>query len=283
MIGRFSRLRVSIRVAMMLVVVGVATAAGKWAWMAYFSPTHRWLRAIRDPDQGHVRWGIAGQALRGKDPAVSPELATAALIEALKDPNWNVRGDAAAVLGQGGSKAEPAIPALIAALRDREVEVRKGAAGSLGEIIAGGGQGREWVIPALIGALSDRAAWVRQTAALELGSIVKPGDREAGAVIAALQSRLVDPSAGVRVWACGSLTRLGRGRECIPVLIEALDESETTVRAIAVATLADAGTGAAEAISALEARRRDEDNPIIRKVAEKALTSLRGGAESRGP
>jgi hypothetical protein len=146
-----------------------------------------------------------------------------------------------------------------------------------------GGRGREWVIPALIGALSDRAAWVRQTAALELGSIVKPGDRKAGAAVAALESRLVDPSPGVRVWACWSLTRLGRGRECIPVLIEALDESETTVRALAVATIADAGTGAAEAISALEARCRDEDNPIIRKEAEKALTYLRGGAESRGP
>jgi hypothetical protein len=65
-------------------------------------------------------------------------------------------------------------------------------------------------------------------------------------------------------------------------LIEALKESETEVRALAVATLADAGTGAEAAIRALEVRLRDEDNPIIRKVAEKALISLWGGAESRG-
>lgn len=62
-------------------------------------------------------------------------------------------------------------------------------------------------------------------------------------------------------------------------------ESETPVRALAVATLADAGTEAGEAIPALEAQLREEDNPIIRKELEKALTCLRGGAESqsRGP
>ena len=112
--------------------------------------------------------------------------------------------------------------------------------------------------------------------------IVKPGDPEVGAALAALESRLVNPSPGVRVSACWSLTRLGRGRECIPVLIEALKESKTEVRALAVATLADAGTGAAEAIAALEARLREEDNSIIREMAEKALAPLRGGAESRG-
>ena len=99
---------------------------------------------------------------------------------------------------------------------------------------------------------------------------------------AALEARLVDPNPGVRVAACWSLTRLGRGRECIPALIEALDESDTGVRSMAVLTLAAAGTGASEVIPALEARLRDEDNPNIRKDVEKALTSLRGGAESRG-
>ena len=134
----------------------------------------------------------------------------------------------------------------------------------------------------MIGTLSDRAAWVRETASLELGVIVKPGDQEAGITVGALELRLEDPSPGVRVSACWSLTRLGCGRECIPALIEALKESETPVRALAVATLAEVGSGAEVAIQALEARLRDEDNPIIRKEAEKALTSLGDGAGSRG-
>ncbi|WP_422929114.1 HEAT repeat domain-containing protein [Singulisphaera sp. PoT] len=273
-----------IRGVMILVAAaGVALAVGGWAWRAYFSPTHRWLRTVRDPDAGIGRWEKSGRALGGADPWVSPEMAASALIGALQSPRWNVRADAAAVLGHGGKKAEGAIPALIAALHDPEESVRAGALRSLGLIITGGGRGRDEVIPALIGSLRDRAAWVRQTAATELGVIVKPGDREANAVIVPLRSLREDRSPAAKVSACWALTRLGLGRECIPTLLGALDDPEMTVRALAVGTLAELGPGPPEAIKALEARLEAEDNPIILKEVEKALLNLRGEVETPGP
>lgn len=277
MLRRFSRLRVSIRGVMWLVALaGVTMGTGVWAWRSYFSPTHRWMRTIRDPDGGIGRWEYAKRALRGRDPSVSPALATSTLIDALRDSNWNVRSDAASVLGQGGKKAESAIPALIATLHDRRAMVRAGAVRSLEGIINDGGRGREEVIAALIGALTDQSVFVRQNAAMTLSSIIKTGDREADAAIAALESRLVDQSPAVRVSASWSLTRLGRGQECIPALIAALDESDTMVRSLATAALAAAKPGTAEAIDALEARIRDDDDSYIREQAEKALMRLKG-------
>lgn len=282
MIGRLLRPRFRVRGLMILVAAAaIVSATGVWVWRAYFSPTDLWLRTIRDPDAMGRRWEFASRAIRGQDPAVRPEMAVEALVGALTSPHWNVRADAAAALGLGGKRAQAAIPALIAALRDRQSIVRAGAARSMGAILVDGGQGRETILPALIAALNDRDDWVRWTAATELGVAVKPGDPEASDVVAALRSRLADTHPKVRVSACWSLTRLGRGRECLPVLIASLRESETEARILAVQTLADAGTEAAEAIPALEAQLRKEDNPIIVKEAERALDSLRGDAESQ--
>lgn len=280
MIGRLLRPRFRVRGLMILVAAAaIVSATGVWVWRTYFSPTDLWLRTIRDPEAMGRRWEFAARAIRGKDPAVGPEMAVEALVGALSFPHWNVRADAAAVLGQGGQRAQAAIPALIAATSDRNSSVRGCAVVSLGRILAAGGQGRQTIIPALIAALNDRVDGVRWAAAMELGQVVRPGDPEAGDVVAALRSRLADRRPRVRVWACWSLTRLGRGRECLPVLIASLKESEGETRILAVQTLADVGTGAAEAIPALEAQLGKEDNPIIVKEAERALDSLRGEHE----
>lgn len=282
MIGRLSRLRLSIRGVMVLTAVAaVALATGGWIWRSFFSPTHRWLRTVHDPDGGIGRWGIVMKALQGKDPAVSPELATSALIDALGDLDRNVRRDAASSLGLGARAAEPAVPALIAALHDPESEVRVGAARSLGGIIAAGGQGRERAIPALMEALGDRTYWVRQEAATALGLVVGAAEPEADDVSAALESRLADPKPIVRMSACWSLTRLGRVRRCLSVLIDGLQSPDMSARSLAVGTLADAGTVAAEAIPALEARLPIEDNAVILGEIEKLLARLQGEAESQ--
>ncbi len=279
MIGRMRRPRLSLRGAMILVAaVGLVLGVGLLLWRAAFSPAERWLRVVRNPDSG-FRYETAQEALLGRNSWVSPEMATGALIAALKDPNWNVRSDAACVLGRGGKRAEAAVPALIETMGDREDFVRAAAARSLATIILDGGRGREQVILELIGALGDRKHRVRGSAAYGLGSLVRPGDPDAGATIAALRARLADESPAVRVAACWSLIRLGHPRECVPVLIGAIDDPATEVRAFAVSTLGDTGVGTAEVIRALEARVRDEDNAIIQGEAQKALKRCSQGGK----
>lgn len=60
-----------------------------------------------------------------------------ALIEALQDENVYVRRDAARALGSFGSEAHSAVPALQAAQRDREASVRSAAAAALERIDPG--------------------------------------------------------------------------------------------------------------------------------------------------
>jgi hypothetical protein len=57
-----------------------------------------------------------------------------ALIEALKDKDVGIRQDAAIGLGSFGEQAKDAIPALQAAQRDRDVRVRKAADVALSRI-----------------------------------------------------------------------------------------------------------------------------------------------------
>lgn len=276
MIARLLQPRLSVRGLMVLIAVcGVLIASGLWTWREYFSPRHRWLRTIRDENAGIGRWEVAGRALTGRDPAVSPEMATAALIGALKDSHWNVRADAANSLSRGGRAADRAIPALIDALNDHEVSVRGSTARTLGWIIADGGRGRDRVIPALIASLRDVNPGIRATAAMSLGQIVKPADPGSGFVADALEQCLEDPKRSVRIHACWPLCRLGRGATCVPVLMEGLRDPDVSIRAMTVQLLAEAGPTARRAIPKLEALVRDEPNKIILNEALKTLTYLR--------
>lgn len=69
-----------------------------------------------------------------------------ALIAALKDPQADVRDRAAQALARMGPPAQEAVPALVAALNDTDWRVRRSAARALGQI----GPGAEAAVPALI-------------------------------------------------------------------------------------------------------------------------------------
>ena len=71
----------------------------------------------------------------------------------------------AEALEEIGSDARTAVPALIAALKDEDEEMRRAAAESLGEI------GDQAAVPALIEALKDNNKQVRLAATRALGKI----------------------------------------------------------------------------------------------------------------
>ena len=92
--------------------------------------TAHWLKQLRSSEPT-----IRLQAIRAlqdrKDDAAD---VVPALVEALKDDVIDVRRTAAGTLGSFGEKAIAAVPALMAALRDREPSVRKSAGQALKKI-----------------------------------------------------------------------------------------------------------------------------------------------------
>lgn len=114
------------------------------------------------------------------------------LIDALKDPDADIRRDAAWNLGNLGD--ERAIPALTEALKDQDDDVRFHVARNLGKF-------EEPAVPFLLDALEDPDEYVRRYAAWILGVI---GDDRA---IPALETALNDPSEYVRKGAEQALKR----------------------------------------------------------------------------
>ena len=102
------------------------------------------------------------------DPAVP------ALLSAMRDEDRRLCRTAARVLGRIGNKA--AVPALISALRDKHAAVRASAAEALGAI------GSSTAVEALQEALSDKSKHVRHKAQLALRNISTPEAMKAMAV-----------------------------------------------------------------------------------------------------
>ena len=118
------------------------------------------IDALKDPDE-EVRM-FAAYALWRTGPDARD--AVPALIDALKDGDGEVRNAAVHALGQIGPDARDAVPALIDALKGDDVFVRIAAADALGQM----GRG---AVPALIDALKDGDDRVRLEAADALESI----------------------------------------------------------------------------------------------------------------
>ena len=116
------------------------------------------LDQIKDPHDVTKR-AAAAQAL-GK---LRDRIAIPALLEALKDPHFDVRDNAAYALAELG---DPSVaPTLLALLRDPSRQIRKTAAKGLGMLRAAEG------VDALTEALGDSSYLVRKSAIRSLGQI----------------------------------------------------------------------------------------------------------------
>jgi HEAT repeat protein len=174
------------------------------------------------------------------------------------------------VVGLGTGDQE-AIPALVAALKSKEVSARRLAAEDLGQL---GPEGRA-AVPALTQALEDADGRVRVSAAEALWEI----ERKAGNAVPALVAALKDNDAGVRRAAVAALSGIGPdARAAVPSLAAALQDADRDVRRDAARALWRIGPEARSAAAALAAALRDADGNVRRSAAG-ALGTL--GPEAR--
>jgi len=177
------RFRPRFTVRRLMVVVAVS-AVLMAAWAAWFDPVRVWRRAVVDDENGLRRWEALNEMSRGRVP-VDVETALDTFDRALWSPSYRIRETAVRGLGRLGPSARPALSALIAAMADPEAEIRGQAAGALIVVLAPGDAGRAQAAPALMRLLGDHSPTVRMRAAT-------------------------------------TLVEFGRGRDALPVLLEAL-------------------------------------------------------------
>jgi HEAT repeat protein/beta-lactamase regulating signal transducer with metallopeptidase domain len=167
------------------------------------------IEALKDPDK-EVRETALSALAQLRDPRVFEPLSSA-----LKDTSPSIREQAAFGLGQ--LRDARAVEPLTAALKDTNADVREQAAFALGQIRARAAVG------ALSAALKDTDADVREQAVFALGQI-----RDASA-IDAIGPALHDPNASVREQAAFALGQI-RDRRAVDPLISALKDEKPDVR-----------------------------------------------------
>jgi len=178
------------------------------------------------------------------------------LLAALRDAEEDVRRKAAWVLGKIGDAA--AVPGLLAALHDADVDVRVAAAAALGQI------GDATAVPGLLAALHDADVDVRWTAARALERI---GD---AAAVPGRLAALGDADADVRWAAAVALGQIG-DNAAVPGLLAALGDADADVREAAAAALGEIGDAAA--VPGLLAALGDA-NADVREAAAAALGEI---------
>jgi HEAT repeat protein len=145
----------------------------------------------------------------------------AELVEDLRSP------DAAAVdraVRQLVEMGEPAVPALILALKDPEARVRSAAASALWGL---GPKARN-AVPTLAEALADNDEGVRLGVVMALESV----GRDAAAAVPALSRAVRDRDGNVRLWAAKALGKIGPpARAALPALTEAARYDSTRAAA----------------------------------------------------
>jgi HEAT repeat protein len=239
---------------------------------------------------------LAADALAAGGTWCDEERAVPALVRRLQDPDVNVRWAVNRTLGAYGFRAAAAVPALIAALANPET--KEWASSVLASV------GRE-AVPALIAALDDRRLHVRRAAAYALGEIGRPA---LSATAKLLRLGRHDPSWAVKRtarWAAASIhgklpakpgppivgdlvkamgdpacehwvpTALSvAGKPAVPALIRALGDHRARVRRLAAFTLGTMDEKAAPALSALKRRARVDADPQVRRLAKQASRSV---------
>ncbi|HEX5004847.1 MAG TPA: M56 family metallopeptidase [Gemmatimonadales bacterium] len=203
---------------------------------------------------------FSGTKYRGDRVPDTTNAAVPALIAALSDPDMNVRIAAARSLG---NLEDPrAIPALITATRDGNAKLRSAAFDALSNFED------PRIVEPMITALKDPDAEVRERAANTLGNL------ENTRAVQPLIGALADSSAGVREAAARSLGDL-RDPAAAPALAGALKDANPDVREAAARSLGEFEL--TKAPPALIAALKDSDADV-REAAAQSLGEIRDPA-----
>ncbi|HUT80249.1 MAG TPA: HEAT repeat domain-containing protein [Candidatus Bathyarchaeia archaeon] len=126
----------------------------------------------------------------------------------LKDGDTKSRAVAAYMLGASGKMNKSIKKSLMKALNDKDWEVRKWAALSLGEI----GERDSILVPILASILRrDDSKEFRSHAAIILGEL----EKKSVPAIPALSAALQDENTRVREWACWALNKIAGEASCL--------------------------------------------------------------------
>ncbi|MCG3178746.1 MAG: hypothetical protein BIFFINMI_01075 [Phycisphaerae bacterium] len=199
----------------------------------------------------------AARALGWAGPAAAD--AAAPLADRLaKDAELVVRAAAATAIGCIAPQSQAA---LVAALSDKEYNVRVAAAEALGNC----GPAAKGAADALVKLLADPRGEVRRAAVQALGRLGEA---------AALATALSADDAQVRGWSARALGDMGNAAAAaVPALVKAAADGDPQVRREAVLSLALLGPSAAGARDALSKACQDEDY-VVRTAAAAALERI---------
>jgi HEAT repeat protein len=233
------------------------------------------IKAARDQDSS-VRAAallfLAGMG--GDNPEVVP-----LVIQGLQDEHIEVRQAAAYGLGSrgGNPKLRAVIPALIAALKDKDEKIGFWAAVALGKI----GAQTDDVIPALIQTVTvSDARLSRQGAVMALGTIGRRAKAAVPALVKILQTRDMEGGllgSRLQMEAAYALGQIGpAAKMAVPVLAEIVQDRKLDLvnRAVAARALGEMGDTAKPAVPALAATLQEPPTRANRELLESIGTTL---------
>jgi HEAT repeat protein len=176
------------------------------------------------------------------------------LINALKDADLEVRKQAVATITGYGPDAEAAVPLLSEMLKDKDEGLRKDASDCLAKI------GRS-AVPALIEALKDKDLAMRRQAAAD--AFISLGVKGKAAVPALIDA-LKDTDVGVRRTVCLAIKEMGaEAKDCaVELSILLIQDSDKEVRENSLHALLNITADTAIVMSALKGALRDKDDQV---------------------
>ncbi len=188
-----------------------------------------------------------------------------ALTEALKDADPGVRWSAAESLGRIGPASKAAVPALAAALEDKEIR------SIVADALAGIGPDAKPAVPGLVKIIrTEKEPALRYTAGVALVRIDKAS---AGPASPLLAEALRNPDGRARHDAITLLVSIGaEGKEATPILVQMLHDKESYARHMASHALGY-GRDPRAAAPLLEAFEKDTEI-VVRNTAIQSLGLL---------